>query len=123
MTQPQICYLSHAGFRMLGEPTFRLSEGARVPSMVVKLEGQEAVLPLPSVAREFHIDADTPDGQMLTLIEEALDFVVSIKLGDKLPPELNGGTASWEPTEQDRRIANSRVRKNMVRCVFARMGK
>lgn len=91
--------------------------------MVVKLDGQEAVLPLSSIAREFHIEAETQDGQMLILIEPALDFVVAIKPGDKLPPELNGGTASWEPTEQDRRIANSRVRHNMVRCVFARIGK
>jgi hypothetical protein len=44
-------------------------------------------------------------------------------LGDKLPSELNGGQASWEPNEQDCRIALSRVRHNLVRCVFARMGK
>ena len=107
-TIPQICYLSHAGFRMLGDPIFRLSEGTKVPSMVIRLEGQEAVLPLGSVAREFRVDAESADGQMLTLIEQALDFVVSIKIGDKLPSELNGGAASWEPTAQDRRIAASR---------------
>jgi hypothetical protein len=120
---PQTCRLSHAGFRMLGEPVFRLSEGARVPSMVVQLEKQDAVLPLRSVAREFGVAPESPDGQMLELIEQALDFVVAIRLGDKLPSELNGGEASWEPDEQDRRIALSRVRHNLVRCVFARMGK
>jgi hypothetical protein len=119
---PQICYLSHAGFRMLGEPLFRLSEGARVPSMVVQLESQEAVLPLRSVAREFRVDPESTDGQMLTLIEQALEFVVALKLGDTLPSELNGGAASWEPNEQDRRIAASRVRHNLVRGVFARLG-
>ena len=31
---------------MLGEPVFRLSEGTDVPSMVVQLSNQEAVLPL-----------------------------------------------------------------------------
>jgi hypothetical protein len=122
-TTPQICYLSHAGFRMLGEPVFRLSEGTRVPSMVVLLDSQEAVLPLQSVAREFRVDPASPDGQMLTLIEQALEFVVSIKLGDKLPSELNGGEASWEPNGQDRRVAASRVRYNLVRSVFARLGK
>jgi len=120
----QICHLSHAGFRMLGEPVFRLSEGTpRVASMVVQLEGQEAVLKLQSVAREFRVDAASADGQMLALIEQALDFVVSIKLGDPLPSELNGGAASWDPTAQDRRIAASRVRHSLVRCVFARLGK
>jgi len=122
-TIPQICYLSHAGFRMLGDPIFRLSEGTKVPSMVIRLEGQEAVLPLGSVAREFRVDAESADGQMLTLIEQALDFVVSIKIGDRLPSELNGGAASWEPTAQDRRIAASRIRHHLVRCMFARMGK
>jgi hypothetical protein len=122
-TVAQICHLAHAGFRMLGEPVFRLSEGARVPSMVVELEGQEAVLPLRSVAREFRIDPTSADGQMLDLIEQALDFVVALKLGDKLPSELSGGVASWDPTEQDRRIAASRVHYNLVRCVFARLGK
>ena len=111
---PETCQLSHAGFRMLGEPVFRLSEGMRVPSMVVQLESQEAVLPLRSVAREFRIDPKSADGQMLELIEQALDFVVAVRLGDKLPSELNGGEASWEPNEQDRRIAASRVRHNLV---------
>jgi hypothetical protein len=36
---PQICYLPHAEFRLLGEPVFRLSEGARIPSMVVAWTG------------------------------------------------------------------------------------
>jgi hypothetical protein len=31
---------------------------------------------------------------MLILIEQALDYVVSLRLGDKLPSELNGGAAS-----------------------------
>ena len=108
---------------MLGEPVFRLSEGTRIPSMVVQLESQEAVLPLRSVAREFRVDPESADGQMLALIEQALEFVVALKLGDKLPSELNGGAASWEPNEQDRRVAASRVRHNVVRSVFARLGK
>jgi hypothetical protein len=121
-TTPQICQLSHSGFRLLGEPVFRLSGGAGVPSMVVQLDNQEAVLPLRSVAREFHVDDESPDGQMLKLIEQALNYVAFLRLGDKLPSELSGGQASWEPGEQDRRIAASRVRQNLVRCVFARTG-
>ncbi len=120
---PEICYLSHPGFRMLGEPVFRLSEGTRVPSMVVQLESQDAVLPLRSVAREFKLEPQSRDGRMLGLIEQALDFVVLVRLGDKLPSELYGGEASWEPSAQDKRIAASTVRHNLLRCVFARMRK
>jgi hypothetical protein len=116
---PQICYLGHPGFHMLGEPLFRLSEGTRIASMVVQLDGHDAVLPLRAVAREFRVDPESADGKMLTLIEQALEFVVSLRFGDKLPSELYGGEASWEPTEADRRIAASRVRYSLVRCVFA----
>jgi hypothetical protein len=119
---PQVCQLSHAGFRMLGEPMFRLSKGTRVASMVMQLEGQEAVLPLRAVAREFGIDPGCPDGQMLELIEQALDFVVALRLGDKLPSELRGGEASWNPTAADCEIATSRVWLELVRSVFARLG-
>jgi hypothetical protein len=120
---PATCELSHASFRLLKDPVFRLSEGAVVPSMVIHLESQEAVLPLRSIAREFAIAPDSPDGKMLDLIEQALEYVVAIRIGDKLPSELVGGEASWDPNGQDRRIADSRIRYNLVRCVAARMGK
>ena len=118
---PHVCQLSHPGFRLLGEPVFRLSGGSQVPSMVVELESQAAVLPLRSIAREFGLEPDSADGKMLKLIEEALDFVVAVRIGDTLPSELQG-IASWEPTEQDRRVAASRMWHSLVRCVFARMG-
>jgi len=122
-TESPICYLAHPGFHMLGEPVFRLSEGARLPSMVIQLEKQDAILPLRSVAREFKVPPESADGQMLDMIEQALDFVVSIRLGDKFPSELNGGVASWQPNEQDRLIASSKMRHNLVRGVSARTGK
>ena len=80
------------------------------------------MLLLRSVAREFRIDPKSADGQMLGLIEQALDFVVALKLGDKLPSELSGGEASWQPNAQDRRVATSRVRHSLLRCVFSRLG-
>jgi hypothetical protein len=120
MTQavPQVCQLSHAGFRMLGEPMFRLSKGTRIASMVVQLQGQEAVLPLHAVAREFGIEPGCPDGQMLALIEQALDFVVALRLGDNLPSELCGGEASWRPPAGDCETAASRVWRGLLTCVF-----
>jgi hypothetical protein len=118
-TAPEICHLDHPGFRLLGEPVFRLSEGSRVPSMVVQFESVDAVLPLRAVAREFKLEPQSGDGRMLGLIEQALDFVVAVRLGDTLPSELYSGEASWEPSATDRRIAASAVRHHLVRCVYA----
>jgi hypothetical protein len=118
---PHVCQLTHKGFRMLGEPIFRLGDGNQVPCMVVQLDTQQAVLPLRSLAREFNIDPNGDDGKMLKLIEQALDFVVAVKIGDTLPSELQG-IASWEPTDVDRRAASSRIWHSLVRCVFAKLG-
>jgi hypothetical protein len=89
--------------------------------MVVQLESQSVVLPLRSLAREFGLDPESADGKMLNLIEQALDFVVAVKIGDTLPPELQG-IASWDATDNDMRAASSRMWHSLVRCVFAKMG-
>jgi hypothetical protein len=86
--------------------------------MVVELQGQEAVLPLRALAREFGVDPASSDGVMLGLIEQALDFVVVLRFGDELPSEVEGGEPSWKPTELDRKVASSRVLHGLVRCVF-----
>ncbi len=119
---PQTCQLSHPGFRLLGEPVFRLSEGAQTPSMVVQMDNHAAVLPLRSIAREFNLEPDSPDGKMLKMIEEALDFVVAVRIGDTLPSELYG-VASWDPTDSDRRVAASKMWHSLVRCTFAKTGR
>jgi hypothetical protein len=112
-----VCQLVHPGFRLLGAPVFRLSEGAQVPSMVVRFDDHDAVLPLHSVVKEFGIDPNSADGRMLVLIEQALDFVVAVRVGDTLPPEVNGGEASWTPSPTDRVLAASRVRYALVRSL------
>lgn len=121
-TDHRICQLVHPGFRLLGEPVFRLSEGQRLPSMVVQIDNHEAVLPLRSVAHEFKIDPESADGQMLVLIEQALEFVVVLHLGENLPSELDTGEASWKPTLRDRQLAASRLWHELVRGMMARSG-
>ncbi len=90
--------------------------------MVVQIDDHETVLSVRSIAREFKINPDSADGQMLALIEQALEFVVALRLGDTLPSELNGGDASWTPTIQDRNLAVSRVRRALVRGMLTRIG-
>jgi hypothetical protein len=93
-----------------------------MPSMVAQIDNHEAVLPLRSVAQAFKIDSNSADGQMLALIEQALEFVVVLRLGDNLPSELDGGEASWKPTPLDRQLAVSRLWHELVRCMAAHSG-
>ncbi len=100
---------SHAVFRNLQPVLFRRTEDGH-PVMMVSLGATEAMLPLGPLRREFAIADGSDDGRMLSLIEQALDYVAGIKPGDRLPPEvLDDGGASFEPTREHQRRAALRV--------------
>ena len=111
---PDRCMLEHALFRSFGEPSFRRSEADGTPSMVVRLGEGEALVPLRSLQREFGIADESADGRMLGLIAEALNFVPSLKLGDKLPDEVLTGKASWQPDPAHIQIAATRLKLGLV---------
>lgn len=101
-------------FTVCGAPVFRRAETDGTPVMVVQMGDREAALPLRSLQREFGIGDDSPDGRMLALIAEALDFVAALRPGDTLPSEVLTGKASWAPDPTHIAIANTRLRLQMV---------
>lgn len=105
--------LLHPVFRNLQPVLFRRS-GEGLAVMVVSLGAEEAVLPLRALRREFSIAAESEDGRMLGLVEQALDYVAGIAPGDPLPAEVlgeapDGEAACFEPTAQQQRRAALRV--------------
>lgn len=113
-TPPERCTLQHALFTSFGEPLFRRSEADATPSMVVQLGDREALLSLRSLQREFGIADESADGRMLGLIAEALNFVHTLKLGDRLPDEVLTGQASWQPDPAHIHIAATRLKLGLV---------
>jgi len=111
---PDRCLLKHQVFTMLGAVSFRRSRADGMPVMVVAMGDKEALLPLRALQREFGIDDDSPDGRMLGLIAESLDYVCGLSMGDMLPTEVLTGKASWEPTAQHRKLAFSIVRLQVL---------
>jgi hypothetical protein len=108
------CRLKHRLFSRFGDPLFRRAEADGTPVMVVLLGEREAALPLRAVQHEFDIQDDSEDGRMLALIAASLDFVTSLRLGDALPGEVLGGEASWEPSPQNLRLADARLRLQLA---------
>jgi hypothetical protein len=108
------CLLHHALFSSLGEISFRRAETDGTPVMVVSLGEREAAVPLRALQREFAIEDDSPDGRMLGLIAESLDYVSGLHLGDRLPNEVLDGTASWEPEPRHRALVENRLRMQLL---------
>lgn len=70
---------------------FRKSEHTSEPVFVMNLGGEEVILPLRGIRREFKIEEETPDDEMLELVSNLLDYVKALMPGDDLPPELLAG--------------------------------
>ncbi len=111
---PDHCVLEHHLFGALGPIAFRRSGQDGAPVMILTFGEREASVPLRSLQREFAIPDDSPDGRMLALIAESLDFVAGLHPGDPLPTEILTGAASWQPDPRHRALAESRLRLHLL---------
>jgi hypothetical protein len=99
---------------MFESPLFRRADTDQAPVMLVQMGEREVSMPLRSLAREFKLDEETPDGQMLHLVAAALDYVSALRVGDKLPSEILTGSASWEPSPEHITIAAARLQLELA---------
>lgn len=99
----------HRVFNLPGA-CFRLTTDTAQPALFVTLGDLSAALLVPSLAGEFGIGADTPDGKLLAIIERSLKFVKEIRPNDSIPREILDGSASWSVDEAHR----ERVRQRLV---------
>ena len=106
--------MQHPAFAKLGEVSFRPAESDATPVLILPLGPTFGAVPLRSIQAEFGIANESADGEMLTLIARALQFVGELRLGDPLPLEILGGGASWEPDPAYLEIARDRVRLQIV---------
>jgi hypothetical protein len=111
---PERCTLAHPLFGALGEIWFRHAETDRTPVLAMHLGEREAAVPLRALQNEFGIASDSPDGRMLKLIANALDFVSLLRPGDKLPAEVLTGDASWQPEAMHFQLAAARVKLQLT---------
>ncbi len=114
METPTHLALEHAVFSRFGTPIFRRDPSGNEPVMVVTLGEREVALPLSPLRREFGLGPDTPDGRMLDLVAQALDYVNEIRPGEAFPPEIITGEASWEPEPEHFALAFARLRLSLL---------
>ena len=108
------CVLQHPVFTQFGDVLFRPAEADAAPVMIFSLGGTVAAIPLRSLQQKYGIEAGSPDAVMLGLVVRALDFVAEIRPGDSLPLEVLGRGASWKPSALHQRVAEERLRLQLV---------
>lgn len=108
------CVLQHPVFAQFGDVLFRPAEADAAPVMIFSLGGTVAAIPLHSLQENYGIKAGSPDAVMLGLVVQALDFVAEVRPGDLLPLEVLGRGASWEPSTLHQRVAEERLRLQLV---------
>lgn len=112
--QPTTVAFNEKFFTVVEGSYFRKSQETGEPVFVVNLGGEEVVLPLPGIRREFKIEEESVDDRMLGLVADGLDYVKILMPGDDLPKELLTGEASWEISDEHRKIARQRLSMQLV---------
>jgi len=108
-SDPVIVAFEHVFFHKVDDIYFRLDQATQQPVVVISLGGDRANLPLEGVRKEFSIDPDSPDGQMIALLSKSLKYVKGLRMGDPVPQEVLTGEASWDAKEKHRQIAYYRL--------------
>lgn len=112
---PKTIELKHGFFTAIESPYFRTLEDTGKPVMIMMLEEQgEVSLPLGGIRRELQLEADDPDAEMLNIIKRGLEYVQELRIGDPVPSELTTGQASWEVTDEHRKVAHNRITMQLV---------
>ena len=93
---------------------FRKSNETEEPVFVLNLGGEEVMLPFQGIRREFNIEEESADDEMLELVAHGLEYVKVLMPGDDLPSELLTGEASWEISDEHRKIARQRLSMQLV---------
>lgn len=106
-------FFDHKVFQLKGAH-FALTDDGTEAALHVELGKLRAAMRLPVLRAEFGIDPDSPDGNLLAIIERSLRFVKEIRPGDSIPLELLDGTASWSVEPRHRLRAQGRFWVKMI---------
>jgi hypothetical protein len=106
--------LEKSFFRSVDGCYFKQLEDSGDAVMMMPLEGGDVSLRLDGIKKELDLKPDDHDYITLDTINDALNYVRGIRIGDPVPSELLSGRASWEVLQKDRETAHNRVTMQLV---------
>ncbi|MBO0334656.1 hypothetical protein J0X12_13595 [Sneathiella sp. CAU 1612] len=88
---------------------FRLTHDTKEPCFYVNLGEMKGAIPTKSLCKEFGIEDESSDAQLLSTVGRALKYVREIRPNDSIPKELLDGSASWSIEDRHKEIARGRI--------------
>ena len=107
-------HFDHWFFHKMEDVHFQISAVDKEPTLVAKYAKNDVVLTLKGIMKEFDIDVNSADGQMLEQVGKGLKYVKGLRLGDALPKEILTREASWSLSARHQEIAYQRVSLQLV---------
>jgi len=83
--------------------------------MSMPMGNKKANITLSTLKGELQLSDDAPDAKMLCLVQDALEYVQALKVGDPFPNEMKTGAASWDVGEKHLAAAKARLSPAMPR--------
>ena len=93
---------------------FELTHDSKEPCFFVKLGDMKGAIPTRSLCKEFGIDEESSDANLLSTVGSALRYVKEIRPNDSIPRELLDGSASWSIEEHHKDLARGRITVQLV---------
>lgn len=93
---------------------FSLTHDTKEPCFFVKIGDVKGAIPTKSLCREFGIDDESSDSDLLSTIGRALKYVEEIRPNDSIPKELLDGSASWSIDDSHKEIARGRITAQII---------
>ncbi len=88
---------------------FAFDHRARAAMFYIHLGNLDVALTPTVLQREFNIEPESHDSQLMELATKALRYVREIRPGDSIPKELLDGSASWSVEERHRLLAKAKL--------------
>ena len=88
---------------------FAISPATDEPVLNVSMGDLNATLTIPTIAAEFNLGPETPDGKLLRTVSKSLRFVKIIRPGDSIPREILDGSSSWRVEPHHQTVALARL--------------
>lgn len=99
---------------------FKLHGSPKRPMFGVEMGAGLAYISLQDLKKQFSIEEDSSDAELIVIASNGLNYVPEIRPGDEIPKELLDGSASWSVSDEHKETARLRIQAQLISWLSGR---